>query len=179
VRRVVTGLAAAAVALIAAGSANAQVLTIHGDWKIGSFAVKRDGTLAGAIDAFGRPGSRVRHGEACTVRWPRLGLRIGFYNLGGQNPCRGATGHFSNARAAGPHWRTNKGLEIGDTQRRLRDLYPNAVLHSGEESVFPPGWWLVTRRSQVGTGGTYPGLLATVRDRRVAQFQVRFPAGGD
>jgi hypothetical protein len=178
VGRLVTAIAAA-VALAGATTASAHVFTIHGDWRIGSFAVKRDGTLAGAIDAFGRPGTRERHGVACTVRWPRHGLRIGFYNLGGQNPCRGQFGFFSNARATGPHWRTNRGLEIGDRQRRVRSLYPNALFHSGEESVFPPGWWLVTRRSQVGTGGKYPGLLATVQDRRVAQFQVRYPAGGD
>jgi hypothetical protein len=167
------------VALAATASASAHVFTIRGDWRIGSFAVKSDGTLGGAIDAFGQPGSRERHGIACTVRWPRHGLRIGFYNLGGQNPCRAKFGFFSNARAKGPHWRTNRGLEIGDTQRRLRNLYPGALFHSGEESPYPPSWWLVTRLSQVGTGAEYPGLLAIVSDRRVAQFQVRYPAGGD
>jgi hypothetical protein len=179
VKRLVTAIAAAAVALTAATSASAHVFTIHGDWKIGSFAVKRDGTLRGAVDAFGQPGSRTRHGEACTVRWPQHGLRIGFYNLGGRNPCLGRFGFFSNARAKGPHWRTNRGLEIGDLQSRLRDLYPNALFHSGEESVFPPSWWLVVRRSPFGTGGQYPGLLAVTQDRRITQFQVRFPAGGD
>jgi hypothetical protein len=178
VRRLVTA-GAAVVALAAATSANAHVFTIHGDWRIASFAVKRDGTLGGAIDAFGQPGSRLRHGVSCTVRWPRHGLKMGFYNLGGHNPCRAAFGFFSNARAKGPHWRTNRGLEIGDTQRRLRTLYPNALFHSGEESIYPPGWWLVTRRSQVGTGSEYPGLLAIVRERRVAQLRVRYPAGGD
>jgi hypothetical protein len=179
VKRLVTVIAAAAVALTAATSASAHVFTIHGDWKIGSFAVKRDGTLRGAVDAFGQPGSRTRHGEACTVRWPQHGLRIGFYNLGGHNPCLGRFGFFSNARAKGPHWRTNRGLEIGDLQSRLRDLYPNALFHSGEESVFPPSWWLVVRRSPFGTGGQYPGLLAVTQDRRITQFQVRFAAGGD
>ncbi len=177
-KRIVTAIATV-VALAAATSASAHVFTIHRDWRIGSFAVKSDGTLGGAIDAFGQPGSRERHGVACTVRWPRHGLRIGFYNLGGQNPCSAEFGFFSNARAKGPHWRTNRGLEIGDTQRRLRNLHPSALFHSGEESIYPPSWWLVTRRSQVGTGGEYPGLLAIVRDRRVLQFQVRFPAGGD
>jgi hypothetical protein len=43
----------------------------------------------------------------------------------------------------------------------------------------PSGWWLVTRTSQFSTGGSYPGLLAHIQDRRVAAFHVRYPAGGD
>ncbi len=176
---ILTGAAASAVALALAASAGAHVFTIHGDWKLGSFAVKRDGTLGGAIEAFGQPKSRTRDGVTCTVRWPQHGLRIGFYNLGGQRPCSREFGFFSNARAKGPHWETNRGLEIGNRQQRLRSLYPNALFHSGEESVYPPSWWLVTRQSQVGAGGEYPGLLARTQSRRVVDFQVRFPAGGD
>lgn len=178
-KALVTGVAAVAVAFVVAAPASAHVFTIHGDWKIGSFLVKRDGTLGGAIEAFGQPKSRKRHGVSCTVRWPQHGLRIGFYNLGGERPCTREFGFFSNARAKGTHWETNRGLAIGERQHRLRSLYPNAVFHSAEESVFPPSWWLVTRQSQVGTGGEYPGLLAITQDRRVVQFQVRFPAGGD
>ena len=177
-KRVMIGLIAVA-ALVAAGSAGAHVMTIHGDWRIGSFEIKRDGTLGGAVEAFGQPDRRNRHGVSCTVRWARHGLKILFYNLGGENPCRRSFGFFSKARAAGPHWKTDRDLRIGDGQRRLRSLYPNARFHSGEESVFPPRWWLVTRRSQVGTGGQYPGLLTKVLGPRVAQFQVRYPAGGD
>ena len=83
-KRLVIGVAAAAVVFITAASASAHEFTIRGDWKLGSFAVKRDGTLRGAIDAFGRPGSKERDGVACVVRWPRHGLKIQFYNLGGQ-----------------------------------------------------------------------------------------------
>jgi hypothetical protein len=173
-RRIVSGWAVLTVALALASPASAHELTIYGDWKIGSFLVKRDGTLAGAIAAFGKPASRVRDGLACTVRWPRHGLRIGFYNLGGANPCRGETGFFSNARAQGTHWQTNRGLEVGDRAWRVKHLYPDATFHTN-----PPSWWLVTRRSQIGLGGKYPGLLAAVLDRRVAYFQVQYPAGGD
>jgi hypothetical protein len=179
VKRLIVATAAIAVTLSVVASASAHVFTIRGDWKIGSFLVKRDGTLRGAIDAFGRPGSRHREGVACTVRWPRHGLRIGFYNLGGQRPCQPATGYFSSARARGPHWVTGRGLEIGDRLRRLRKLYPNAEFHSGESGSWPAGWWLVRRSSQFGTGGSYPGLLARVQDRHVVAFHVRYPAGGD
>jgi hypothetical protein len=173
------GIAAIAVTLGVATSAGAHVFTIRGDWKIGSFLVKRDGTLGGAIDAFGRPGSRHRQGVSCTVRWPRHGLRIVFYNLGGQRPCQPTTGHFSNARACGAHWETGRGLEIGDRLRRLRRLYPNAEFHSAEPGSWPAGWWLIRRSSPFGTNGSYPGLLARVRDRHVVAFHVRYPAGGD
>jgi hypothetical protein len=166
-------------ALALTGSAGSAVFTIHGDWRMGSFRVKGDGTLGGAIDAFGKPGSRDRNGGACTVRWARHGLKIVFYNLGGSNPCRPATGFFSNARARGQHWETDKGLRIGDRQRRLRNLYPNAKFHRALPNFYPSGWWLVPRRSQFGTGGLYPGLLAHMRDRRVVSFHVRYPAGGD
>lgn len=178
-KRLVIGVAAAAVVFITAASASAHEFTISGDWKLGSFAVKRDGTLRGAIDAFGRPGSKERDGVACVVRWPRHGLKIQFYNLGGQNPCRPAFGFFSRARAQGRHWRTDRGLEIGDRQRRLRNLYPNARFHSAEPGFWPAGWWLVRRWSSIGSGGYYPGLLATMQDRRVVRFHVRYPAGGD
>jgi hypothetical protein len=172
-------LAIFVIALLAPASASTAAFTIHGDWKMGSFAVKRDGTLGGAIDAFGRPASRDRNGESCTVRWPRHGLKMHFYNLGGLNPCRRASGYFSNARAKGPHWETNRGLQIGDRQRRLRKLYPGADFHTALQPYWPSGWWLVTRTSPFGTGDSYPGLLAHLRDHRVFAFHVRYPAGGD
>jgi hypothetical protein len=181
VKRLAIGVAASALILAAAGSASAHVFTIRGDSKMGSFLVKRDGTLRGAIDAFGTPGDRDRRqgGSVCIVRWPQHGLKIVFYNLGGQNACRPAYGFFSNARARGPHWRTDRDLEIGDRQRRLRNLYPNAKFHAAEPGFWPAGWWLVRRWSPIGTGGYYPGLLATVEDRRVDAFYVRYAAGGD
>jgi hypothetical protein len=166
-------------AIAVAPSAAAHVFTIRGDSYIGSFAVKADGTLQGAFDAFGTPTSMDRNGVSCTVRWSAHFLRIVFYNLGGQNPCVPEFGYFATARAAGPHWRTARGLAIGDRQRRLIRLYPNARFHRANPGFWPAGWWLVRRWSPIGTGGYYPGLLAKMRDRRVAAFHIRFPAGGD
>lgn len=83
-RSLAIGVTALAVMLFAAATASAHTFTIRGDWKLGSFAVKRDGTLRGAIDAFGIPRGRDRQGVSCIVRWPRHGLRIAFYNLGGR-----------------------------------------------------------------------------------------------
>jgi hypothetical protein len=179
VKKLVMGVATVGAVVVAAPVASAHVFTIQGDSYIGSFAVKQDGTLEGAIEAFGTPSSIDRAGVACTVRWTAHGLRIVFYNLGGQNPCLPAFGFFSNARAVGPHWRTARGLAIGDRQRRLRNLYPNAKFHLAEPGFWPASWWLIRRWSPIGSGGYYPALLAKMRDRRVAAFQVRFPAGGD
>jgi hypothetical protein len=179
VKKLTSAAAAVVAVLVLTASADAAVFTIHGDWRMGSFAVKRDGTLAGAIRAFGQPGSRDRNGEVCTARWPRHGLKIVFYNLGGFNPCRPAHGFFSNARARGAHWDTDRGLAIGDRQRRLRNLYPGATLRAAEPGFWPSGWWLVRRHSQFGTAGHYPGLLAHMQDRRVAAFHVLYAAGGD
>jgi hypothetical protein len=178
-KALVIATATAVAGLVVASAASAAGFTIRGDWRMGSFAVKSDGTLRGAIDAFGSPSSKERNHEICTVRWARHGLRIVFYNLGGNNPCRPRFGFFSNARAKSPGWDTNRGLRIGDRQRRLKRLYPGATFHSANSPFWPAGWWLVTRRSQFGTGGSYPGLLAVMNDRRVTAFQVRYPAGGD
>jgi hypothetical protein len=160
-----------AVAFAAAPSAEAAIV-IQGDSKLGRFEVKRDGTLQGAIEAFGRPASLRRADVTCYARWPAIGLRIVFYNLGGQNPCRPEWGHFSRAEIVGKDWLTRSGLRIGDPLRRLRARYPRAEPH-------PPYWWLVVRRSPFGAGGRYPGIAAKVRDGRVVAFIVRYPAGGD
>ena len=170
-----------AAVLVGAASAGAHTFTIRADRQMGSFFVKEDGTLRGAIDAFGTPGDRDKRysGSMCVVRWPRHGLRMHFYNLGGHNACRARYGFFSDARARGPHWRTSRCLEIGDRGRRIRRLYPGAERHAAEPGFWPAGWWLVRRWSPVGAGGYYPGLLATVADRRVAAFHVRYAAGGD
>jgi hypothetical protein len=178
-KALVVAIAATVAGLVIAPAGSAAGFTIGGDWRMGSFAVKADGTLRGAIDAFGSPSSKERNGEICTVRWRQHGLRIVFYNLGGNNPCRPRFGFFSTARAKSQEWDTNRGLRIGDRQRRLKRLYPGATFHRANRPFWPAGWWLVTRTSPFGTGGTYPGLLAVMKDRRVAAFQVRYPAGGD
>jgi hypothetical protein len=167
-------LCAAVAALPAPAAADAVV---RSDERIGSFRVKSDGTLGGARNAFGIPSRSVRTSDAtCSVTWARLGLRIGFYNLGGLPPCGRATGHFSNAAITGTQWRTGVGLRVGDRVLRLRSLYPDA--RYGADGFGGEGWWLVARRNATGSG-TYPGLLARTRAGRVTALVVRYPAGGD
>jgi hypothetical protein len=156
----------------------AHALVVRADNWIDTFAVKDDGTLGGAKAALGEP-SRLFYTSdlSCRARWASVGIWMDFYNLGGDDPCADATGHFSRAIIRGPVWETGKGLGIGDRLRKLRRLYPNAVRRS--DGAGRVGWWLVVRRSPYGLGGRYPGLLGLSRDRRVTGFVVRYPAGGD
>ena len=159
----------------------APPLVIRGDHDIAGFRVKRDGTLGGAIRALGTPSSKRRiwpMSEACRVVWPRrVGARMVFYNLGGENPCSRRYGYFSEAVMTAKRWRTGKGLAIGDGRRKLLDLYPNARLR--RDRFYGKSWWLIVRGSRYGDGGFYPGLRAHLAYGRIVKFIVTYPAGGD
>ena len=166
---------------VAVTPAAAHVFAVRGDTKIGAYAVRADGSLGGAIRAFGRP-TTTRHTfgrGTCRAVWTRHGLTIDFYNLGGGDACQPRDGRFSRAFLRGDHWMTTKRLRVGDSVAKLRRLYPDAPFRRGEPRLSPSGYWLLTRRSVFGDGSEYPGLLAEVSRRRVVGFQVRFPAGGD
>ena len=170
-------LVAALAAALPAGDA-AAALVVRGDNFIGDYHVKKNWTLEGAIDAFGAPTRVVqKYQDICTVSWRHLGLRMRFYNLGGQDACAPRYGYFSHAVIKGDDWRTARGLAIGYPVSKLRELYPKARYHS--DRYYGRGYWLVTRDTPFGVGGTYPGLMARTCDGRVVGFVVRFPAGGD
>ena len=179
---VLRSIALAACVLACAASnalAAAPSLTIVADERIGSFRVKTDGTLGGAIRAFGAPTAvRATSDSSCTATWRRLGLTLFLYNLGGDDPCSRQGGKFGRAVARGPVWRTSRGLRVGDPVARVRQRHPAARLHPGQRFFWPAGWWLVPRADRFGTGGTYPGLLAETSRGRVSGFHVRYQAGG-
>jgi hypothetical protein len=173
--------AALAVVVPASSASSGASFTIRGDYRIGSFRVKADGTLGGVIAAFGEPDTlRRRFAEACNAVWRSSGLTILFNNFGGQNPCTPEGGRFARALMHGRRWRTGSGLRIGMLASAVSRYYPRATYRRGVAGFWPSGWWLVTRRSPFGTGDTrYPGLLAETQSGRVAAFYVSFPAGGD
>ena len=89
-------------ALSLAFAPSAQAILIQGDTKLGSFEVKRDGTLRGAIEAFGRPTSLRRSGLTCHARWSRLRLHISFYNPADETrACRSPATSGSRRSSAG------------------------------------------------------------------------------
>jgi hypothetical protein len=155
-------------------------ITIAADERIGSFRVKSDGTLGGAISAFGAPSAlRQTSDVTCTATWRRPSLTIFFYNLGGGDPCTRRFGLFGRAIARGAAWRTTKGLRVGDPVARVRALYRSARFRRGTRGFWPAGWWLVPRANRFGLGSSYPGLLAETRAGRVTAFHVRYQKGGD
>ena len=165
------GLLALAAALVFTGAAAASPsFVIKGDEWIGTFAVKKDGTLGGLQAAFGKPGRLTPNQEGCTALWGSIGLRVSLYNLAGGNPCKPKTGFHSTSVMTGKRWSTNKGLHVGDGTARLKQLYPKAKIHGSM-------YWLVPRFTQAT--GSYPGLAAMIVAGKVSSFQVIWGAGGE
>ena len=128
---------------------------------------------AGGCDPRVRPALELRRRDVtCLASWSGLGVRISFYNLGGQDPCQGRYGYFGEGIITGRGWATGKGLRIGDPARRVSALY-------GQRRVSGAWAWLLTRRSPFGDGGVYAALSARIHHGRVTAFRVKYQAGGD
>jgi hypothetical protein len=170
--------AAGLVALLATGCGNkdAPSQVILGNERLGTFAVKKDGSLGGLIRAFGDPTGRWHNGSGCVVRWRSLGLQASLYNLGGADPCTDAGGRFSHAEVTTPEWRTSTGLAVGDPVTRARQLFPRAKFGVVGK---PRGmWlWLIPRVYPVGPFH-YAGLAAKIVNERVVALRVQYPADG-
>jgi hypothetical protein len=155
IRSVAGMLVAGVVALILIGGAapapppQPTSIVVRGDVQIGGFLVQRNGTLDGAIRAFGKPTSlrRGRYG-GCIARWRPIGLRIGFYNLGGRDPCLRQYGHFSNAVMVGRHWVTPRGLRPA-----IRREGSTCCIHRVASPARGPGSLAATTRRTIPTSG--------------------------
>ncbi|HET9507743.1 MAG TPA: hypothetical protein VFO81_07355 [Gaiellaceae bacterium] len=165
-RAVLATVVAAAAAGTAAADAAAPLRVIQGDRAVGGLRIA-DATLADARARFGAPTATRREPPyGCVATWRALGLTLLFLELSDRNPCAAGVMLRATVTSRGA-WRTSKGLRKGDSIARLRLLYPRAAHRSG----FGPwtGYWLVTRRScELGGFQPYPGLLARVRNGRVA-----------
>lgn len=142
--------------------------------KIGLFSVESDGTPAGAQVAFGEPTSSDADGLSCTMVWKSDGVEIRFYDLGGGDPC--VDGHFCSATITGREWATTTGLQLGESARRIVELYPDA------ERIQEPGvvirWVLEEGVSPCGVD-VKGGLEANSGGGRVFSFEVSYAKGGD
>lgn len=92
-------------------------------------AGKRVGTFPEGVRAFGRPELRISSGStppSCTAVWPKVALEIDFSTAGPGTCAARDLGRWLTVRAGAPRWHTSAGLRVGDTERRLHALYPNA-----------------------------------------------------
>jgi hypothetical protein len=143
---------------------------IHGDTSAGGIRIARS-TPADVKKLFGAPStSRGTSARSCGQTWKRARLTVTFFTFE-DKPCVSGVALIVTVtgRAA---WRTAVGLRVGDSAARLRSLYPKARLRTGFAGE--TGYWLVTRQvcAEVG-GGPYPGLLARIRNGRVAALVAR------
>ena len=157
-------LATSPATLLAASTSSPT--TINRDRAVGPLRIG-NGTLSEATAAYGTPTSIHHRPSTCIARWRPLRLSMQFLSFTG-DPCTSGVLVFSTA--ASRKWRTDRGLEVGDSKARLLTLYPNA---KGK----PDGRWLITRHACKDVGGqAFPGLKAqmggTGAQRRVTAFVV-------
>jgi hypothetical protein len=159
-------LLVAALVLVGAARAAPAPYVLHGDTSVAGLRIAR-ADLADARARLGAPTATRRvQGVECVATWRTLGVTLAFLELSGGDPCRaGALVRATIASRA--HWRTAKGLRVGDAVARVRRLYPQA--RSRRSVPQWTGYWLVTRRAcELGGFEPYPGLLARIRNGRVS-----------
>jgi hypothetical protein len=151
----------------------------------GKYAVKRIGdfrtsgkagghwvrpTLRKAMRAFGTPSNSFQNGSGgCVVKWKRLGLRIEFYNFGGDprgtcHPDGGYAQSFSVEQRR--KVRTWNGLRVGMTENQLVNRHPYATYVEDDE-WYDDGYWLKTEISPFGDNSEYPVVSAYERGGRI------------
>lgn len=158
-------IAATLLFLIPAAAA-APTFVIVRDVSIGGFP--RDGNVQRAIAVFGQPTTRTLEGfDRCHLTWPAFGVSMETYYTGGTiDPC-GPFGRHASTTVTDRRWRTSVGLKMGDTLKRLRQLYPRAQRDK-------PGLWRLTTRSFAGL--PFPGLEAKInKNGRVVSFKLHGP----
>jgi hypothetical protein len=156
------------VALAASAAFAGDVHVIQGDKSAGGIRIGRS-TPTDVKKLLGAPSFSRASGQTCVQRWRGLGLQVEFFTFETRPCARGATLIATITNRA--KWRTALGLRVGDTVARLRSLYPRARLRGAAPDR---GYWLVTREicAEVG-GGSYPGLLARIRNGRVSALVAR------
>jgi hypothetical protein len=134
-----------------------------------------------AIRAFGRPDGKNPQG--CPNKWKKLGVRMVVADFGGGPACAGTT-RIQTLVITGRAWQTERGLRIGDSLDRVRELYPElerfSELYDIDAPIYRHTWGLVFEPSQVGGP---PNLLdrlsAEIRGRRVRSLTVSPYGAGD
>lgn len=137
---------------------------IVGDESIGGFPT--DGSTGQALDHFGPPSRRQHFGRGCDVQWRDRGMRTFFAFEGRQDEPCGRGGWHSSTTVRDPRWTTDRGLKVGDTEARARELYPDLNVSSDG---------IATLLSREVNGLLLPSLTAQLKNGRVASLTVRGP----
>jgi hypothetical protein len=127
------------------------------------------GTYKSAVHYFGRPTS-IRHTKyACRVRWA-VGLRIDFLNLGAGPQCV----YPQALRITSDRFVTQTGLTVGADSAAILDFYP-AAMFDADHGL----WSLVSAWSNIGDGGDYTALGASVSQGKVTALNGWIGAAGE
>lgn len=105
-------------------SADREVVLGH---RVGGYAFDVHDRLADAKAVFGAPAARrTTDPDVCELSWPREGITLSFRSAS-PAPCTGAalaSATWTGAGILSPAWSVDRGLHVGDTWRRLQQLYP-------------------------------------------------------
>lgn len=186
-------LLTALVFLVPAGSARATPFVIqpgeYGVNTLGPFKTKWSRSYApdigAATRAFGAPSNSFPSGwGGCVVKWKRYGLRIEFYNFGGdpRGTCHPEVGLAQSFTIEDSRkWRSWKGLRIGMPEADVERYHGWAEWHDGGR-FNDPGYWLRAQFSPFGDGSEYAVVAAHLRHDlygKVAGFSGWIGAAGE
>jgi hypothetical protein len=137
-------------------------------------------TRANAIRAYGKPDGKSPSG--CANKWKALGVRIVTADFGGGPACARST-PVQAIVVTGRRWVTERGLRIGDSLDRVRELYPELERFSdlyGEAPAYRYTWALVLEESTVGgPPNLIDRLSAEIRGRKVRSLTISPYGAGD
>jgi hypothetical protein len=132
-----------------------------------------------AVSHFGPVGVASAHahfdGSGCTVQYPKLGVSLWYLQDDVlENGTPQSCAHFKEGLVTGAGWHTENGLTIGDSTRKLRQLFPHVydTGYPGPKWSTPSGSieWDITITS--GGGGERPALSVMVEHNRVVALLV-------
>ena len=133
-----------------------------------------------AIRAYGRPDKRDENG--CGNIWRRLGLRLVTADFSGGPPCTPRT-RIQWIEITSRKWVTERGLRVGDSLDRVRELYPKVRRFTdlyGKGRPYRYRWALVLEPSPVGgPPNLIDRLSAEIRKRKVVSLRVAPYGAGD
>ena len=159
-----------------------QVVAVHGRavTRIGPLNLSSPATNNHPLDAvstFGPARTLIRERFRCKLTWPGAHLTLDYENFGGASG-PGCTSAFLQYAVLGTSWRTDRGLMVGTTVRRLHQTYPHARWKPHTTQTGAGGWLLTPSYSPVAGGLSSP-VTATVNHDRVSAFEVWVGGAGE